>query len=507
MSTLYIDADLMVDETASAEAFLAALADRLMSKLDLADDEAWEPAEGSPETSIGEAVGIMLATALAMVQEKERDDYAGFGEIVLQEPRLTAEPAEATSRWTFDAAGTYTVADGSELVLDAADGTPVAFATVGDVTFTGTFVDIPAVAVEPGAITNNLIGAARDYEPLPHLSSVALVTASANGTDEQTRDEYLEKVVRKARRMKIVPIVTDDYADTALDNPSVGAAMAVRLLDLTAPTDPPAAAGHVSVFLRTPAGGNTDAATKEAVRLSMMGDDRPLAVTVHVGDPTRTNFRVATSVRLATGADVSATVEAIKDAIRCEYDPATYAIDETVAGRWRAPRTTAERTVNAYDVTAIIDDTTGLAKIEDVTVNGGASVVLAGWAPLPNLVGVAAALTTALAGANNDLTYTADTPGTVGNDIRIRYLVAGNNTPLSVAVAGNDITVNVATSAGGAATSTAAQVRDAINAHAGASALVTAANAAANDGTGVVAALAYTNLAGGVDDVTVTVLP
>lgn len=110
-----------------------------------------------------------------------------------------------------------------------------------------------------------------------------------------------------------------------------------------------------------------------------------------------------------------------------------------------------------------------------------------------------ATLTTALSGSNNDLTYTSVNRGTGANSIRIRYVVSGNDTALSVAVSNKDITVNVATDSGGAPTSTAAQVRDAVNGHAGASVLVSAANASGNDGTGVVAALAYTALAGGTE--------
>lgn len=110
-----------------------------------------------------------------------------------------------------------------------------------------------------------------------------------------------------------------------------------------------------------------------------------------------------------------------------------------------------------------------------------------------------ASLTTALTGTNNDLTFTSINRGTASNAVRLRYVVAGASTALSVAVSGNDITVNVATDSGSAATSTAAQVLAAVNGHAGASALVSAANATGNDGSGVVAALAYTPLAGGTD--------
>lgn len=116
---------------------------------------------------------------------------------------------------------------------------------------------------------------------------------------------------------------------------------------------------------------------------------------------------------------------------------------------------------------------------------------------------VAATLTTALTGNNNDLKYThVASPANyiAGNSVRVRYVdPAGNDAALGVVVAGSDITVNLATGGAGAITSTAAQVKTAIEASTPASALVTVANATGNDGTGVVTALAYTALTGGQD--------
>lgn len=113
-----------------------------------------------------------------------------------------------------------------------------------------------------------------------------------------------------------------------------------------------------------------------------------------------------------------------------------------------------------------------------------------------------AKLTTALAGTNNDLTYTAKAGGVshaLGNAVTVAYVVAGVSTALSVSVAGNAITVNVATNASSVAVSTAAQVSAAVAAIAPATALVSVANADGNDGTGVVAAMAATALTGGQD--------
>jgi Bacteriophage tail sheath protein len=120
--------------------------------------------------------------------------------------------------------------------------------------------------------------------------------------------------------------------------------------------------------------------------------------------------------------------------------------------------------------------------------------------PIQNIMSIGrgiAALTTALTGTNNDLVFTSKFAGLAGNSTRVRYVVAGASTPLSISVSGSDITVNVATDAGSLPTSTASQVMAAVNGDTAARKLVTASLAAGNDGTGVVTALAYTNLTGG----------
>jgi hypothetical protein len=118
-----------------------------------------------------------------------------------------------------------------------------------------------------------------------------------------------------------------------------------------------------------------------------------------------------------------------------------------------------------------------------------------------------AALTTLLTGTHNDLTFRAQRGGLAGNSITITYVdPPGNNVPLSVAVVSNAITVTLATDGVSAITSTAAQVRDAINHSFASYALVYAVLATGNDGTGLVTALASTPLTGGLDTETETFL-
>lgn len=116
--------------------------------------------------------------------------------------------------------------------------------------------------------------------------------------------------------------------------------------------------------------------------------------------------------------------------------------------------------------------------------------------PVTEITPPKATLTTALTGANNDLVFTALKRGPWGNAISVTYTDPGGTNALAVTVEGFKILVSLGTSAG-AIISTAAQVSTAISANADAVQLVTIANAAANDGTGVVTALAETFLAGG----------
>jgi hypothetical protein len=121
------------------------------------------------------------------------------------------------------------------------------------------------------------------------------------------------------------------------------------------------------------------------------------------------------------------------------------------------------------------------------------------WAWTIGGTSIKAAMTTALTGANNDMTFTADTAGVGGNSITVRYVdPAAISQSLGVVVAGSAITVNLATDGAGAITSTAAQVKTAIEASGPAAALVDVANAGGDSGAGVVTAMAVTPLAGGV---------
>jgi hypothetical protein len=110
-----------------------------------------------------------------------------------------------------------------------------------------------------------------------------------------------------------------------------------------------------------------------------------------------------------------------------------------------------------------------------------------------------AVFTTPLVSSVNDqLKFYARTGGSGGNDINVRYInPLANNATLSVTEDDGVITVNLATNGSGVVTTTAANVRSAIEANVGANNLVFIRNV--GNGSGVVAAMPPSPLVGGED--------
>ncbi len=106
-------------------------------------------------------------------------------------------------------------------------------------------------------------------------------------------------------------------------------------------------------------------------------------------------------------------------------------------------------------------------------------------------------------GDDNGLTFTAREYGAGGNSITVTYVDPGaNDAALAVSVTGRSIVVSLATGEAGAIESTAADVLAAIEANGAANELVTVSimtsdTGSADDGTGVVTAMAATALEGG----------
>lgn len=198
------------------------------------------------------------------------------------------------------------------------------------------------------------------------------------------------------------------------------------------------------------------------------GNNQPLSVSVSGTAVTVSLATDATGTITSTAADVKAAIEA--DTVASSMIDVELADGSTGAG-----------VVSAESVT-LTGGEVALSReyIIDITTEGAVGP---------------ATLDTALAGADNDIRYTAVADDVAGNSISVEYVDPGAlSQPLSVSVEGRKITVSLATDGAGVITSTAADIMAAVNADTDASALVSADLAPDNDGTGVVTAMAETDL-------------
>jgi hypothetical protein len=144
----------------------------------------------------------------------------------------------------------------------------------------------------------------------------------------------------------------------------------------------------------------------------------------------------------------------------------------------------------------VLSKVTATSKYSQVnTAGSGGNETTTGILVYPvKATGVQATLTTGTL-STNAIIWLARETGVQGNEISIALVdPAENDAALAVSVSGNAITVSLATGSGGAITSTPALIVAAIAALPAAAALVTGTAS----GTSAVAAVAATNLAGGV---------
>jgi hypothetical protein len=182
----------------------------------------------------------------------------------------------------------------------------------------------------------------------------------------------------------------------------------------------------------------------------------------------------------------------------CGLGERAFGVAELDSAAATEPAHSVERRVNVARRGAVARVTAGAAITAGAVVQSDA----AGRAITFDADGTFATLATGVVASNNALTWTSRLPGDDGEEITIALIVTDANVATStVDVNGRDIVVTLASTdvGSGTITATATQVKAAIDASDVASQLVDVANTGASSGAGVVAAVAETPLAAGVD--------
>lgn len=387
----YLDPDVLRDEVGAADAVLTELAQRLPE---------WEAHEGSVETSLAEAVGVVAATIAELLADEARSVYEGFAWNILGLQRQPAAPSAASATFTMSDTSGRTIPAGTLVTVKAADGSPVTFGTVGDwMADTGqvSLPGVPVTSLDAGAETNGISGDAFLETGVPGVASATIPTPSSGGADEEDQAAFLDRVAVRARMLRVLPITAGDYASLALDHPSVARALAVNLLDASSPPvwpAAPAAGGHVTVYVIDQAGLALSSTSMLEVKALLEAPGRVSNVVVHVAAPAYVAIDVAMSVWPSHGFTPSDAQAAAVLAAQTYLSPAMWAYDAAAPGLWSLPALASEREVTAIGVAHHVAQQPAVGGVATCTVGGGASVPLAGYAVLPTVGTVTATAAT-----------------------------------------------------------------------------------------------------------------
>jgi hypothetical protein len=158
---------------------------------------------------------------------------------------------------------------------------------------------VSLIAINSGDESSGLGGAGIVAELIDikdYIISVTLTGITTGGVDEESDDEYLDRLKRRLRRLSLRPVLARDFADMALDaDPSVARAVALDGYN-------PAAGGSygnermVAVAGHDGAGNALSAPVKAIIDATLQAN-REVTFVVNVIDPTYTFVDVTYNVK------------------------------------------------------------------------------------------------------------------------------------------------------------------------------------------------------------------
>lgn len=360
----------------------------------------WEPADGDLTTWLIRAHARMVAEERDVAADVPFEQILRpFGEKIHGVTPRVARPAEVKAVVTLRDGKGYTIPAGTEVLVRTSGDDGVTMAVTEDVTVpaprqgergvTTADVTLRAIAGREGTAGNGLRKGVNDVvpiRPLEFIASIELVEreVSSGGSDAETDEQYLQRLVDELALTSPVPILPDDFAQLARQtHESVGRALALNTYDPGTGTY-----GHertVTVVVATAAGEPVpeDARRGVQARLEAM---RELNWRCPVIDPTYTRIDVTFEATAWPGENPATVTDAALAALRFALSPANWG---TGPGAGANPGWHDDPTVRYLEVAQVLNEVPGLRYVDSLQIGlqsralGTADIELTGPGALP----------------------------------------------------------------------------------------------------------------------------
>lgn len=317
----YQGPDVELDEQAIAQQVFDDLAGRV---------PGWAANDGNLDTWLIEAFAAVAASVRALTADVPAAVFRTYGTEILGIPIQAPLPATGSARFeAIDTQG-YTIAAGTQIALSRTGDEQIGFETVSDLVIApGQFAgDVDLSALVDGSLGNGLSGEAQVVDPLAFVSLITVATPTTGGLDGQTDSDYLDNLSVLLKLVAIRPILPGDYATLALQNPSVGRAIAMDGYDPT--TDTWGNERTITLILADYNGDPVPQEVKDAVQASLEAA-REVNFLVFIIDPTYESVDVHVDATCFPGYLNTSVAAAIVEEISTLLSPATWRLGTTSA--------------------------------------------------------------------------------------------------------------------------------------------------------------------------------
>jgi len=347
----------------------------------VAKSPLWVPNDGNLDTWIIRAVTQLASENRSIASDVQDDIFRYFGASLVGLPPINATSATAPTTWTMIDSFGHTIPAGTAVGVTNATGDIVPFQTVSDVvipagqTATGAGAVVIS-ALQPGSAATSIGAAGAQVtliDVLDYVSGITMTAATAGGTDDEADVDYLNRLVQRLQGLSQRPILPADFAAMALQaDPVVYRAVAI---DGFNPADSTYNNQRMIAIAAVDQNGAAVSTTVKNEIDTLLQANREINFIVNEIDPHFTTINIVTSIHVQTGSDPTATDTAVQGSIHAMLDPANWGLDPTQPGS-TGLRTWVETTVVYFnEVITAISNTTGVARVISLTLNGGTADV------------------------------------------------------------------------------------------------------------------------------------
>jgi hypothetical protein len=197
----------------------------------------YEPHDGNLEVWIIKAFSRIAAEIGDLASQVPATIFRYYGAVVMGIPPQDATFATAATTWTMRDSAGYTIPIGTLVGFRTSGDELVGFETTNEVTVlagaTATGAgEVQIQATEEGAISSGLgtAGAAMELiDDLAYVTSVVLTGTTGGGVDEESDEDYLNRLTLAMTLLTPKPIIPDDFSALARSLPEIERALAVDL--------------------------------------------------------------------------------------------------------------------------------------------------------------------------------------------------------------------------------------------------------------------------------------